>query len=124
MKMRGVHACDLCDTPQSPYAERNGEKLLLGCAEIRVFSAESSATSLERALERAESGGLILLRRSPVPFNIYAAPTLIYHYVEAHHYCPPEDFLRALREGPQPPSPDYFDLLRKHESSLDRSRPL
>lgn len=113
MMMRGVHVCDLCAEPQPTYAERNGEKLLLGCAEIRVFSAESSASSLRKVLEQTESGGVIFLQRSPVPFSIYAAPALIYHYVEAHHYCPPEEFLRALREGPRPPDLEYFALLRK-----------
>jgi hypothetical protein len=124
MKMRGIHACDLCDAPQATYAERNGSRLLLGHAEIRVFSAESSAASLRRALEQTESGGLILLQRSAVPSSIYAAPTLIYHYVEAHNYCPPEEFLRALREGLQPTNPAYFELLQKLEISHDGFRPL
>ena len=124
MKMRGIHACDLCETRQATYVERNGVKLLLGHAEIRVFSAESSADSLRRALEQTESGGLISLQRSPVPFSIYAAPTLIYHYVEAHHYSPPEEFLRAMRNGVQPTTPAYFELLRKFEISHDGFRPL
>ena len=119
MKMRGIHACDLYRAPQAPYAERNGARLLLGHAEIRVFSAESSAVSLRRSLEQTESGGLILLQRSPVPFSVYAAPTLIYHYVEEHHYCPPEEFLRALSEGLQPMTPAYLELLRKLEISYD-----
>lgn len=124
MKMRGVHLCDLCAAPQWAYAERNGEKLLLGHSEMRAFSAESSASSLRNALEQTESGGLIFLQRSPVPFSIYAAPTLIYHYVEAHRYKPPEEFLRALREGPRPPSPQYFELLRKLNIAHDGFRPL
>ena len=28
---------------------------------------------------------------------------LIYHYVEVHHYKPPNELLEALREGPKPP---------------------
>jgi len=124
MTMRGVHACDLCEVPQATYAKRNGEDLLLGHSEIRVFSAESSASSLRKALEETQSGGLIFLQRSPVPFSIYAAPGLIYHYVEAHHYKPPEEFLRALREGPSPPSPEYFELLRKLNISYEGFRPL
>jgi hypothetical protein len=32
--------------------------------------------------------------------TIYAAPTLIVHYVDAHHYQPPEEFIAAvLRRG-------------------------
>jgi hypothetical protein len=124
MKMRGVHVCDLCEVPQASYAERNGKKLLLGHSEIRAFSAGSNISSLRKALEEAESGGLIFLQRSPVPFSIYAAPTLIYHYVEAHHYKPPEEFQRALCEGPQPTSPAYFELLRRLNIAHDGFREL
>jgi hypothetical protein len=63
---------------------RNGEELLLGSAEIRVFG----------------KGELI-----------YAAPNLIYHYVSVHCYKPPEEFLQALEEGPSPPGSEYFKRL-------------
>lgn len=59
---RGVHECDFCPGRHSQYAERDGERLLLGTAEIRVFPRD---------------GGL------------YAAPTLVYHYVREHRYRPP-----------------------------------
>lgn len=113
MKMRGVHPCDLCKGEGAVAAERKGMKSLLAYAEIRVFSAELSRASLLRALGQVESGGLILLQPSAVPCETYAAPALIYHYVEAHHYKPPEEFLRALCEGPKPGSAEYADLLRK-----------
>jgi len=83
-QMRGIHECEFC-RDDSYYAERNGEMLLLGTSEIRVFS-----------------GG-----------EIYAAPTLIYHYVKSHNYRPPDEFIRALKEGPTPESPEYFDRLKK-----------
>jgi len=124
MMMRGVHCCDLCDAPQASHAERDGEKLLLGHAEIRVFSAESNIAGLRKALEETQSGGLIFLQRSPAAFSIYAAPTLIYHYVEAHHYKPPEEFLRALREGPRPPGSEFLELLRKLNIAHDGFRVL
>lgn len=81
---RGGHNCEFCPGHGASYAERNGQRLFLGTAEIRVFSRD---------------GG------------IYVAPTLIYHYVAVHHYKPPDAFLRALREGPRPPSEEYFDAL-------------
>jgi hypothetical protein len=62
-------------TDDSYRSERNGEKLLLGSSEIRVFSRNG---------------------------DIYAAPTLIYHYVNPHHYAPPGAFIQALNEGPVP----------------------
>jgi hypothetical protein len=113
IKMRGFHACDLCDTAGIVAAERHGVRQMLAHAEIRVFSAESSTANLQRALGQVESGGLILVQRSLVPFQIYAAPALIYHYVEAHHYRPPDEFLRALREGPKPSDLEYAEFLTK-----------
>src|SRR5262245_60399936 len=83
-QMRGIYECEFCSTPYSFNAERHGETLLLSTSEIRVFT------------NRGE---------------IYAAPTLIYHYISVHHYEPPEEFRRALEEGPLPPSPDYFERL-------------
>lgn len=81
---RGIHGCEFCLDRSSYFAERNGERLLLGSAEIRVFSKGD---------------------------RLYAAPTLIYHYVKAHKYKPPDEFLRALIDGPAPPSEEYFDQL-------------
>ena len=42
---------------------------------------------------------------------VYAAPTLIYHYISAHNYCPPEEFLVAMKEGSQPFSQEYIEHL-------------
>jgi hypothetical protein len=119
LKMRGSHLCELCprdpDFPdrlrslqarmrdpadplhhvpfgQIPWPEdarsrsvrvrRGDEQLTIGSAEIRVFGQ-----------------------------RIYAAPTLIYHYVLEHHYQPPNDFVRGLLDGPRPPSDEYRALL-------------
>jgi hypothetical protein len=84
IQTRGLHICELCRSSTSCNAERKDERLLLGSAEIRVFS----------------SGG-----------DIYAAPNLIYHYMSVHHYKPPDEFLAALREGPRPLSQKYFERL-------------
>jgi len=85
---RGLHECELCIPPKIVHATRHGESLELGSSEIRVFS----------------DGG-----------PIYAAPTLIYHYVRTHHYKPPDEFLRALRETTGPPAQEYFEQLKKFE---------
>jgi len=100
--MRGFHRCEFCPSAVSRAhdlpslmaalksdgighrATRNGEELLLGSAEIRVFG---------------QSG------------VIYAAPNLIYHYVLIHHYNPPDEFVRAMKEGPKPTEADYFKRL-------------
>jgi hypothetical protein len=84
---RGIHECDLCSA-DGHHAEHNGEILLLGMSEIRVFAPEGA---------------------------VYAAPTLIYHYVKAHHYLPPAGFLAALYNGPCPPEPAFFERLEELE---------
>lgn len=71
---------------RSNKAERHGQERLIGSAEIRVFGADV----------------------------VYAAPTLIYHYVIVHHYKPPSAFVRALLTGPRPDSHVYRSLLTKH----------
>jgi len=43
--------------------------------------------------------------------KIYVAPNMIYHYVTAHRYKPPEEFICALKHGPCPPDPEYVDRL-------------
>ena len=81
---RGAHDCEFCPSGSAYFSEKNGRRLFLGAAEIRVFSEQG---------------------------QVYAAPTLIYHYVQVHHYHPPEEFLEALRKGPRPPNRDYFECL-------------
>ena len=81
---RGIHICNICSAPSSLVYDLDDRKLLLGSAEIRVFSPEA---------------------------DIFAAPTLLLHYIKDHHYLPPPSFLRALENGPIPPMQDYFDFL-------------
>lgn len=81
---RGIHVCPFCPTNSGPCFERRGHRLNLGSAEIRVFSTDGT---------------------------VYAAPTLIYHYVQTHKYRPPDDFVSGILGGPQPTHPDYFERL-------------
>ncbi len=84
--MRGLHDCAFCGPEHRCHiAARSGERIWLGSAEIRVFSADG---------------------------QVYAAPNLIYHSVRRHHYSPPDAFLRALHTGPRPPNPEYFERLQ------------
>jgi hypothetical protein len=100
---RGGHDCEFCSSKPTYFVERNGQRLLLGVAEMRAFSDNQL---------------------------IYAAPTLIFHYVRDHHYQPPGEFLDALRKGPRPPSQEYFEALKeiglpwsKTSSGADRRYP-
>jgi hypothetical protein len=98
---RGLHECEFCPPNTSNYVVRNEQRLLLGSAEIRAFGLN---------------------------YVIYAAPTLIYHYVAVHHYKPPDEFVRALSEGPRPFSDAYAARLKKlgldwHETSSPAEKP-
>ena len=43
---------------------------------------------------------------------VYVAPELILHYIKAHGYKPPGDFLQAVEECPPQDSQNYFLALR------------
>jgi hypothetical protein len=87
MMTRGFHVCNLCiSAKNSPLIVKYGdEELKLGFAEIRVFGKEN---------------------------KIYAAPNLIYHYIKEHNYQPPDEFIEAVLNGPDPYSNEYNELLR------------
>lgn len=68
---RGFHSCNLCKNPNylaQTIAERNGVVCYLGNGEVHVASFD----------------------------RVYVAPTLIYHYVSAHLYLPPGEFIDAV----------------------------
>lgn len=83
---RGLHECEFCCSREANVAMRNNEEILLGSAEIRVFSGDG---------------------------KIYAAPNLIFHYVVSHNYSPPEEFIRAVMTALIPPDERYYALLAK-----------
>jgi len=91
---RGFHLCPFCQKFSANRAQRGSQSLLLGTSEIRVFSKAG---------------------------DIYAAPTLIYHYMAVHHYRPPKEFLSALEEGLTPRSDDYFSRLRALDLSWTKT---
>ncbi|HKD78051.1 MAG TPA: hypothetical protein VKH81_00050 [Candidatus Angelobacter sp.] len=66
---RGVHICNLCTEIKANIHERNGTKITLGGAEIRV---------------KSKSG------------REYASPNMIYHYIKDHGYQPPQEFMDAV----------------------------
>jgi hypothetical protein len=98
---RGLHDCNICSSEIDVIYKLKDKTLLLGDAEIRVFSAES---------------------------QIFAAPTLLLHYITAHNYLPPTSFLNAVKNGPVPPLQDYFDQLKAQDyewvETSTRERPV
>ncbi len=84
MQTRGIHSCELCDDSEAFVADWNGTRLILGSSEIRVFDHEGT---------------------------IFAAPTLIFHYVLRHQYQPPTSFREAVTTSLGPPDKTYFERL-------------
>jgi hypothetical protein len=84
---RGLHACPFCAPTPANFTERGGVQMLLGSAEIRIFTPDGSAA--------------------------FASPNLLYHYVAVHQYRPPLAFLEALKAGPEPADPEYQEMLSK-----------
>jgi hypothetical protein len=57
----------------------------------------------------------------PAGDYVFLAPGGLLHYVEAHGYCPPESFRKALLECPPLASKEYFAaLLRTRWASIAR----
>lgn len=67
---RGFHQCNLCGRDRIKFHTWNKTKLL-GSAEIWVPDADGS--------------------------NIFAAPTMIQHYIIDHNYLPPAQFIEAVQ---------------------------
>lgn len=92
---RGSHACNLPGCPiqgemvagieykHAKPVQRGKQKAFFGSSEIRVVGQSV----------------------------VYAAPTLVYHYVVAHEYRPPDEFTLAVLDGPSPASDEYWEQL-------------
>ncbi len=80
---RGFHVCDLCLHPMAgiPVAVHEGRMRQIGYYEIRVW---------------ARNG------------NVYAAPSMIYHYITCHGYKPPQEFIDVVMESEDPDSEAYY----------------
>jgi len=50
---------------------------------------------------------------------IYAAPTLLAHYVERHHYLPPPEFIDAVRRGRPLTERECMERIAAHRSLLE-----
>ena len=67
--MRGWQECPFCEEEYPIHVEVDGERWPVGDAEIRVPGRAG---------------------------RVYSAPTLIAHYVDAHRYRPPDEFIEAV----------------------------
>ena len=96
-KTRGNHSCELPECPieagimgKTPAPLKRGEQTAwFGSHEIRVVGSS----------------------------RVYAAPTMIYHYVTDHNYLPPEEFIQAVLTGPGPGTDSYWEQYRRLEKA-------
>jgi hypothetical protein len=83
---RGYHLCELCDKP---------EEAQLIPVPNRVVSRPNEAWT-QWAKPRMSYGEIRVTRGGIT----YAAPMNVAHYIEAHGYLPPAEFLKAVEEAP------------------------
>jgi hypothetical protein len=85
---RGKHHCELCIEPPNLIKAYLPNRVVL-----------DPRCSWAQWYEQTSSNGEIRVSRE---VTCFAAPVLIVHYIEAHHYLPPDDFLRAIEDAPEP----------------------
>lgn len=49
--------------------------------------------------------------------GVFAAPTLVWHYVTEHQYLPPQEFIDAVLNGPPPSSIAYQRFLESYRNA-------
>jgi hypothetical protein len=82
---RGKHICELCVEPPDLVKAMLPNRVVL-----------DPQCSWARWVEQRSSNGEI---RVPGEGIVFAAPVLIIHYVEAHNYLPPAQFLKAIESA-------------------------
>lgn len=84
----GRHRCELCSFTGGPAAVRIGDTdILIGMTNVFV----------------------------PASDCVYVAPSLVLHYIDAHGYVPPDEFLRAVEACPPMRSMEYLKAIRRHQ---------
>ena len=83
---RGKHVCELCAGSPEFIKSQPSSRIVVNPEWTEWASGRSSNGEI-----RVSRGG-----------STFAAPVLIVHYIEAHHYLPPDEFLKAIEETPCP----------------------
>jgi len=84
----GYHTCELCTQPDSYITPVvfEGRRLLVGVHNLFV----------------------------PGDSVVYAAPSMILHYILVHGYRPPDEFAAAIRACPGMMTPEYVDAMKRN----------
>ena len=51
--------------------------------------------------------------------NVYAAPSLIFHYILQHGYQPPQEFIDAVMDSENPDSDEYYQKVLEYSKGED-----
>jgi hypothetical protein len=85
------------------------ERLALFCLPHSVWTLCMGSHTCEFCAEARGSYEIWVVGRE----KLYAAPVLIHHYVIAHGYRPPDEFIEALMECPVPESREFKKRLER-----------
>ena len=105
---RGEHVCELCAPPGPSIVDGQLSKSWNDWAKSRSSNGEIRITI--RSLGNAGPDETSVASRPSLATEsilidfkqlTYAAPVAIVHYIEAHGYLPPEEFLKALEDVPE-----------------------
>jgi hypothetical protein len=81
-RTRGFHVCEFCNQEAFQHDGEGLEEELFCSDEIRILGPDGA---------------------------VYAAPTMLRHYITVHKYKPPEQFIQAVLLGPRPSSRTYHE---------------
>jgi hypothetical protein len=79
-------------------------------AERWTFVASAGIHECELCYRFASACNVVI----PTRTFVYIAPEMISHYIEAHNYKPPDEFIQAVIGCPQQKSPEYIELVQKY----------
>jgi uncharacterized protein (DUF952 family) len=105
---------DVNEFQRGPVAPISLDLLKQHVATAFHFSAFAGVHECELCGNVKDNGNLFV----PTPNVVYVAPVMIVHYIEAHAYRPPDEFLDALAACPEQCSPEYMRLLTPYFPSL------
>ena len=110
----------LCELLQRPWAPMH----YMGyqdCRFCRFTGGRSTQLQRKGGIARIP-GNSILNLFVPGDGVIYGSPELIAHYIDAHEYRPPDEFVEAVLKCPRMSSKEYFGALRRNGWQFTRFR--
>lgn len=105
--------------PNRSVAAGSSSRTLYPCPFCR-FTGGPSQLSFGRHVIQLGSRRTVLV--IPSEQEIFAAPSMVAHYIDAHDYSPPQPFVEAVLKCPAMRSMPYLRLLRAHGATAAPAR--